>query len=110
MLDFFNTYDIIKIEQNKPYKGVLMGFLTTILSLLMVLWGFPTQIIKNHREKSCGIVLPMVILPTTVFIVRMVYAFQKKAWGIVIPDTIGFLLSTVILTQWFIYNFRKKKP
>ena len=51
----------------------------------------------------------MVILPTTVFIVRMVYAFQKKAWGIVIPDTIGFLLSTVILTQWFIYNFRKKK-
>ena len=85
-----------------------MGTLTTVLGLLMVLWALPTQAVKNHKEKKCGIVLPRVVLPTVVYIVRAIYASQKGAWGIVVPDIIGVSISLIILAQWFIYNFRKK--
>ena len=83
-----------------------MSIITAVLGLLMVLWALPAQFIKNHKEKQCGIVLPLVVLPTSVYLVRAIYATQCGAWGIVIPDIVGVTISLAILAQWFIY--RKK--
>jgi hypothetical protein len=87
-------------------KEAYMGIVTEMLGLLMVLWALPAQFIKIHREKKCGVVPSLIALSSTLYVVRAVYAAQREAWGIVIPDTIGFAISLAILTQWFIYRKR----
>ena len=81
-----------------------MGIITACLGLLMVLWGLPAQYRKNRKEKRCGGAFPMVIIPTLLCASRAIYAVQRGAWGIVIPDTVGFTISLFILFQWFKYR------
>jgi putative effector of murein hydrolase LrgA (UPF0299 family) len=83
-----------------------MSFATAILGLLMVLWALPAQVIKNHREKRCGVVLPLIFLPIALYTVRAIYATQQGAWGIVLPDVVGVLISLICLAQWFVYRNR----
>jgi L-lactate permease len=70
----------------------------------MVLWALPTQFIKNHKNKQCGVVLPMAIMPFLVCTVRAIYASQREAWGIVVPDIVGAIISLGIVFQWFKYR------
>ncbi len=85
----------------------IFGSLTLIFSLATAFVGFPSQIAKNHREKRCGLSLPMLILPLAVFVSRAVYAVNISSWYIAIPDFFGIVLITILLWQHIAYRSEK---
>jgi hypothetical protein len=82
------------------------GTLTMIFGTCMAVIAFPSQIIKNYKEKTCGPSFLMVIIPLNLLVSRACYTLIKEAWYIFIPDIIGIILSTVLLYQYF--SYRKK--
>lgn len=82
-----------------------LGSLTLLLGIVMVCVGLTRQVIKNHRERRCGIDVWFTLLILLVYISRMSYAFTIHSYYIVIPDAIGTILCTVLLGQFF--KFRK---
>lgn len=83
-----------------------LGSSTMILATLMVLIAVPSQVIKNHKAKSCEFSLPMVILPLLVYISRSAYSLVIKSYFIFVPDVIGLILFIIIFWQYIKY----KKP
>jgi len=78
----------------------IFGSATLILAVSMVVIALPSQIIKNHRDKKCGLSFLMVTLPLSVYISRACYAVTIKSWFILVPDTLGVLFSTILLIQY----------
>jgi len=80
------------------------GTLTLVLGTMMTVIGFPTQIWKTMIEQHCGMHWLLIVLPLTIFIVRIPYSVGKRAWALILPDTIGLIFCTVLLWQLLHYN------
>lgn len=85
----------------------LSGIITMILATTMVMVALPTQIIKNYKEKRCGLSFLMVFLSLTVYISRFFYATLGKLWYIMLPDLFGIVFSSILFIQFFLYKKTK---
>ena len=83
-------------------KQAILGKLTLLFGTLMAVIGFPIQIWKTIEEQQCGIHWVLILAPMVIYAVRIPYSIGKKAWALILPDSIGFI-SCGILFCLFLY-------
>lgn len=87
----------------------ILGTLAMISSLVMVIVGFPSQIIKNYQRKSCEGVAPNLIYSAcSGYTLWTLYGWAKPDWFLAISQTPGCVLSFILLFQIFYYGRNKK--
>src|SRR5262249_52965163 len=84
----------------------LFGTIAMLCGLAMVFVGIPSQILKNRREKRCGVPLMSAVLSFFVFLSRICYSTTIRSHYLLIPDSVGIVLAIVILWQYRTYNRR----
>lgn len=82
------------------------GNAVMVCGLLMVFIGIPSQILKNYREKRCGVPVTSAVLSFMVFLTRIGYSTTISSHYLLIPDSIGIVLAVALLAQHAVY--RKK--
>lgn len=82
----------------------VFGLLTLVLAVSMVVIALPSQIIKNHKSKKCGLSIWMVILPLSVYVARSVYSLVISSYYIFIPDILGVIFSVILFWQYIKYR------
>lgn len=89
---------------------VIIGFLTTTLSILVKVVGFPDQIRKNFQRKSTeGISTAFYILSFTVYILWTFYGILQKDWVVTLGQGLGIITTGTIVWQIFLYKKRKSQ-
>lgn len=64
--------------------GLVIGFLTTVLSILVKVIGFPDQIRKNYKRKSTeGVSTTFYILSFLVYILWTAHGILAKDWVVI---------------------------
>ncbi|NQV90154.1 hypothetical protein HQ487_01980 [Candidatus Uhrbacteria bacterium] len=86
-----------------PWQARL-GWIVLFCGMLMVLIGFPAQIHKNWIEGACGIDPLIVTGALLVYLVRIPYQITKRAWHLLPADTLGLLLSIILMIQYLYYG------
>jgi hypothetical protein len=84
-------------------KQVILGKLTLLFGTLMAVIGFPIQIWKTIEEQQCGIHWVLIVAPLVIFAVRIPYSTGKKAWALILPDSIGFISCSILLGLFLYY-------
>jgi len=80
------------------------GTVTLVMAMAMIFVGFPSQLIKHYREKRCGLTMPLILIPLSLYFARINYCVLIKSWYILIPDVCGALLMSIGLVQYFLYR------
>jgi uncharacterized protein with PQ loop repeat len=84
---------------------VVVGILTTVLSILVKVVGFPDQIRKNYKRKSTeGVSTSFYILSFTVYLLWTFYGLLQKDWVITLGQGLGIITTGVIVYQIYIYR------
>ncbi len=87
----------------------LIGILATIASLTIVVLGLPAQIVKNYRRKSCdGLAPSLVYSAFCTYTLWSLYGWTKPDWFLVVAQTPGFAISSILLVQLFLYRKRER--
>ena len=87
---------------------IIVGVLTTILSVVIKVVGFPDQMIKNFKRKSTeGVSTAFYVLSVITYIVWTLYGILRSDFVVVISQALGIVTTGIIVYQIFIY--RKKK-
>lgn len=82
-----------------------LEYLALFISLAVIAYGLPMQIIGNYRRKSCkGLSLSLMVMVFIAYSVWAVYALSKPDWFLVCSQTPGAILTAVILVQFFQYR------
>ncbi len=88
--------------------AVIIALLTTILSILVKVVGFPDQIRKNFQRKSTeGVSTSFYILSFLVYVLWTIHGFFEKDWVVILGQGLGIITTGAIVYQIIIY--RKKK-
>jgi uncharacterized protein with PQ loop repeat len=88
--------------------AIIIGLLTTILSILIKVVGFPDQIKKNYTRKSTeGVSTWFYVLSFITYILWTVHGFLQHDWVVIYGQGLGIITTGIIVYQMFIY--RKKK-
>jgi uncharacterized protein with PQ loop repeat len=88
--------------------AVIIGFLTTTLSILVKVIGFPDQIRKNYKRKSTeGVSTSFYILSFLVYVLWTVHGILQKDMVVVFGQGLGIITTGAIVYQ--IYLYRKQK-
>lgn len=88
--------------------AIIVGLLTTTLSILVKVVGFPDQIRKNHRRKSTeGLSTTFYILSFLVYILWTLHGFLQKDWVVIFGQGLGILTTGTIVYQIFIYRRKR---
>lgn len=88
--------------------GLIIGILTTVLSILVKVVGLPDQIRKNHKRKSTeGVSTSFYILSFLVYMLWTAHGILQNDWVVILGQGLGIITTGVIVYQIFIY--RKKK-
>jgi len=80
------------------------GTASMITGIVMVLIGFPAQILKHYREKRFGFSGAMILIPLILYFCRINYSVLIRAWYVLVPDAFGFLMIIVLMFQFFLYR------
>lgn len=87
---------------------IIVGVLTTILSIVIKIVGFPDQMVKNFKRKSTeGISTTFYVLSVITYVVWTIYGLLRSDIVVVISQALGIVTTGIIVYQIFIY--RKKK-
>jgi len=87
----------------------IIGILTTILSLLAKLVGFPDQIKKNYTRKSTeGVSSTFFILAFLSYLLWTIHGILKNDWVVYIGQGLGVITTGVVLFQIYLYRKRSK--
>lgn len=87
--------------------GLIIGFLTTILSILIKIVGFPDQIRKNHQRKSTeGVSTSFYILSFITYTLWTLHGFLQKDWVVIGGQGLGIITTGYIVYQIFLYRKR----
>jgi len=87
--------------------AVIIGLLTTVLSILIKVVGFPDQIKKNFKRKSTeGLSVWFYILSFVCYVLWTIHGFLQHDKVIIFGQGLGIITTGVIVYQIFIY--RKK--
>ncbi|OGN23651.1 MAG: hypothetical protein A3A13_01715 [Candidatus Yanofskybacteria bacterium RIFCSPLOWO2_01_FULL_43_22] len=86
-----------------------IGILAMIASLTIVVLGLPAQIIKNHRDpKNCeGIDYRLVLSVGIAYLFWSLYGWTKPDWFLIISQTPGCVLSSILIFQMIRYRTRR---
>ncbi|MDO8523140.1 MAG: hypothetical protein Q7S12_02550 [bacterium] len=82
------------------------GMVVFGLSLVMIFYAVPKQILKNYREGKCSFELAIILLPLAIYMARAIFAFNKGfvgAWFLYVPDAVGALVMMGLLLQYLGY-------
>ncbi len=83
---------------------LFFGYGTIIASLLVVSFGLPAQIYKNWKNKRSAMSIFLLIGTLLVYLFRIPYTIIRKDWFILIPDSLGFCFSVILIIQYFTYR------
>lgn len=87
--------------------ALIIGFLTTTLSILIKVVGFPDQIRKNHQRKSTeGVSTWFYILSFITYSLWTLHGFLQKDWVVILGQGLGIITTGIVVYQIFLY--RKK--
>lgn len=87
---------------------IVVGLLTTALSILIKIVGFPDQIRKNYKRRSTeGVSTMFYILSFVTYLLWTLHGFLQKDWVIILGQGLGIITTGIIVYQIFLY--RKKK-
>jgi len=93
---------------NRATVAIAVGVLTTVLSILVKVVGFPDQIRQNFIRKSTeGVSTSFYILSFLVYILWTLHGFLAKDWVVILGQGLGILTTGTIVYQ--IFQYRKKK-
>lgn len=85
--------------------AIIIGVLTTVLSILVKVVGFPDQIKKNYERKSTeGLSVWFYILSFLVYILWTLHGFLQKDWVVIAGQGLGIITTGVILYQVYVYR------
>lgn len=88
--------------------AVIIGVLTTVLSIAVKVVGFPDQIKKNYKRKSTeGLSVSFYILSFLVYILWVLHGILQKDWVVTLGQGLGVITTGVILYQVYIYRKQK---
>ncbi len=82
----------------------VLGYLVSTLALAVILIGFPSQILKNYKEKRFGMSILLVALGCLLLVSRIGYTILRKDYFILVPDFISLLVHVVLLYQILLYR------
>lgn len=82
----------------------ILSLLVSIFSLALVLIGIPAQIAKNHREKRSGQPLVTILIAVAFYVFSVAFFAVTNAVLPLISFTIGLVMWSIILVQFFIYR------
>ena len=87
--------------------AIIIGVLTTVLSILVKVVGFPDQIRRNYKRKSTeGLSISFYFLSFLVYLLWTLHGFLQKDWVVMLGQGLGIITTGAILYQ--IYLYRKK--
>ena len=88
----------------------IIGVLTTILSLLTKLIGFPDQIKKNYTRKSTeGISGTFFLLAFLSYLLWTIHGVVKNDWVVYLGQGLGVITTGVVLLQIYLYRKRSDR-
>jgi len=88
----------------------IFGILAVITSLTVTLIGFPAQIIKNYKRKSCEGIAPLLIYCACLtYSLWTLYGWTKPDLFLIISQTSGCAFSFIVLFQLFYYARKETK-
>ncbi|MFA6095511.1 MAG: PQ-loop repeat-containing protein [Candidatus Paceibacterota bacterium] len=89
----------------------LFGFLASLMSLVIACIGFPAQIVKNYRRKSCeGLSLLLVWPAFAGYTLWTIYGLLKSDWFLFVPQGLGIIFSGILVIQVFAYRKEGHPP
>ncbi len=87
--------------------ALLIGFLTTTLTILIKVVGFPDQIKKNYKRKSTeGLSTPFYVLSFVTYIAWTLHGIIQNDWVVILGQGLGIITTGIIVFQ--IIKYRKK--
>lgn len=87
--------------------AVIIGLLTTILSILIKVVGFPDQIRKNYTRKSTeGLSTWFYVLSFSTYVLWTLHGFFQKDWVVILGQGLGIITTGIIVYQILIYRKR----
>lgn len=85
--------------------AVIIGLLTTILSVLIKVIGFPDQIKKNYKRKSTeGLSSTFYILSFITYMLWTLHGVLQKDWVVILGQGLGIITTGIIVYQIFLYK------
>ena len=85
--------------------AVIIGLLTTILSILIKVIGFPDQIKKNYKRKSTeGLSSTFYILSFITYMLWTLHGVLQKDWVVILGQGLGIITTGIIVYQIFLYK------
>ncbi|MBI5079285.1 hypothetical protein HZB06_01240 [Candidatus Wolfebacteria bacterium] len=86
-------------------KNNKLGVLTMTLSLTLMLYGLPSQILAIWEIKSAKeISLAMFGIGAIQCFFWVLYGIQKNDWFIITPNSFGALFMTIIVAEYFLFH------
>lgn len=88
--------------------AVVIGLLTTTLSILIKVIGFPDQIRKNYKRKSTeGLSTTFYILSFITYSLWTIHGFLQKDWVVILGQGLGIITTGIIVYQIIVYRKNK---
>jgi hypothetical protein len=84
----------------------ILSILVSIFSLALTLVGIPAQIAKNYREKRSGQPLTTILIAMGFYAFSIAFFAVTKAYLPLLSFSVGIIMWTIILIQYFIYANR----
>ncbi len=82
-----------------------LGFLASLISLTVVFYGLPIQILKNYQNRSCrGLSLELVVVTFFAYSTWSAYGLTKPDWFLFASQTPGAILALLIILQFVRYE------
>ncbi|USN88068.1 MAG: hypothetical protein H6779_01315 [Candidatus Nomurabacteria bacterium] len=83
----------------------IIGVITVLLSLIVTGLGLSAQVKKNKERKSVeGLSFFYFFILAISYSFWVLYGIMLKDWVLIIPMTIGALMSLVVVFQFFLYK------
>jgi len=87
--------------------AAIIAFLTTVLTILIKVVGFPDQIKKNYTRKSTeGISTWFYVLSFITYIMWTLHGIMQNDWVVILGQGLGIITTGIIVYQ--IFKYRKK--
>ena len=86
----------------------IIGIITVALSLIVTGLGLTAQVRKNKKRKSMeGLSFFYFFVLAISYSFWVIYGIVSEDWILIIPMTIGALMSWVLVIQFFMYRDKK---
>ncbi|HRY31120.1 MAG TPA: SemiSWEET family transporter [Candidatus Paceibacterota bacterium] len=88
----------------------ILGALAMLVSLAVVFFGLTSQAWKNYKRKTCeGLSITLILVTLLAYSVWLAYGISKPDWFLIASQTPGVIMGLIILSQYLVYDSKKKK-